>query len=124
MMQVAVIVLRVGEAVRMGCGVWSLVLGLGARGLGGKIVRVAARALIRDSRQQVPRGKASGLCEAERTSAAEAQLKYMEQCETASELACSLPAGCRRLAAAFPARSWLFRLSRARISAGGTQGSG
>ena len=87
MMQVAVIVLRVGEAVRMGCGVWSLVLGLGAGWLGGKIVRVAARALIRDSRQQVPRGKASGLCEAERRSAAVAELKYVEHCETASGLA-------------------------------------
>ena len=79
----------------------------------GNIVRVAARAVVRDAEQQVPRGKASGLREVERGSAAEAQLKYMERCECETGIAPGWawllvrPAGCRRLAAAFSGvRSW------------------
>ena len=65
------------------------------------LVRVAARAvvlMVRDAEQQVPRGKTSGLREAKRRSAADAQLKCMERCETGlalqAGLACSTDLRC------------------------------
>ena len=67
------VVVRVGKA--RACGVRRLEFGVrGARswGFDRNIVRVAARALIRDA---AATSEASGLCEAERRSAAEAELK-------------------------------------------------
>ena len=62
----------------------------------GYIVRVATRAVVRDARQHVPRGKDGGLRESERRSAAETQLKHTKPCEARllARQTCGMSAPC------------------------------